>query len=105
MAIYDPDTNNLVCTSSGGPATIVTWKKNGQLLTNIETTYQQNQRIIFTVNATYENTLHIPSDSIVAYNAMYECLVANSRGNDSSIVSLEGINLHISCKMLNITFI
>ena len=57
--IYDPDTNNLVCTSFGGPATVVTWKKNGQLLTTMETAYQQNQRLIFTENATYENTLSI----------------------------------------------
>ena len=54
--IYDPDTNDLVCTSFGGPATVVTWKKNGQLLT----TYQQKQRLLSTENATYENTLSIP---------------------------------------------
>ena len=93
MATHDLDTNNLVCTSFGGPTTIVMWKKNGQLLTNVKTTYQQNQRIVFTENATYENTLYIPNDSIANYNATYECFVANSRGNDSSTVSLEGMNL------------
>ena len=96
IAIYDPDRNKLVCTSFGGPATVVTWKKNGQLLTTMETAYQQNQRLIFTENATYENTLSIPRDTIANYDTTYECLVANSRGNNSSIISLEGINLHIS---------
>ena len=93
IVIYDPDTNNLVCTSSGGPATIVTWKRNGQLVTNIGTTHQQNQRVVFTENATYETTLRVPSESIVSYDATYECLVANSRGNSSYIKSLEGICL------------
>jgi hypothetical protein len=80
-----------VCTSFGGPATIVTWKKNGQLLTTMGTTYQQNQRLISTENATYENTLYISRSTIANYDATYECLVTNSRGNDSSIISLEGI--------------
>lgn len=88
MVIYDPDTNSLVCTSFDGPATVVMWKKNGKLLTN---TYQQNQRLLFTENATYENTLNIPDDNIANYDAKYECLVANSRGNGSSTISLEGI--------------
>ena len=100
--IYDPDTNNLVCTSFGGPATVVTWKKNGQLLTTMETAYRQKQRLIFTETATYENTLSIPRDTIANYNTTYECLVANSRGNDSLTISLEGINLHISLSIISI---
>ena len=91
--IYDPGTNNLVCTSFGGPTTVVNWKMNGQLLATMETAYQQNQRLIVTENATYENTLSIPQDTIANYNTTYECLVANSRGNDSLTISLEGIHI------------
>ena len=80
----------LICTSTGGPATIVTWRRDGQLLTTDGSTYQQSQRIVFTENGTYETTLHIPVDSIKDYNAIYECYVLNSRGNDSSTITLEG---------------
>jgi hypothetical protein len=93
-----------VCSSFGGPVTIVTWKKNGHLLTTKGTTYQQNQRLIFTENATYENTLYISQDTIANYDAMYECLVTNSRGNDSSNISLEGIINHINHSNLKLNF-
>ena len=82
--------SGLICTSTDGPATTVTWRRDGQLLTIDENTYQQSQRIVFTENATYETTLCIPDDSIENYNATYECLVLNSRGSDSSSITLEG---------------
>ena len=86
----DPDTNELACISTGGPATSVLWKKKGQLLISDGTTYQQNQRIVSKETATFENILHIPSDSVANYNATYECLVMNSIGNNSMSLSLEG---------------
>ena len=82
--------SGLICTSIGGPVTTLTWKRDGQLLIINETTYQQSQWIVFTENATYETILHIPDDNIANYNAIYECLVFNSRGNDSSSITLEG---------------
>ena len=83
----------LICTSTGGPATIVTWRRDGQLLTTIDSAYHQSQRILSTSNATYETMLHIPDDSIADYHVTYECLVLNSRGNDSSSMALEGKRL------------
>ena len=80
---YDHQANALVCTSTDGPATNVTWKKNGLELNFEGTNYQQTKRIVFTENATYQTTLHISNDSIENYNATYECVVINSRGNDS----------------------
>ena len=85
--------SGLICTSTGGPATTVTWKRDGQLLTFDGSAYYQSQRIVSTSNATYETTLHIPVDSITNYHATYECLVLNSRGNDSSSIVLEGKRL------------
>ena len=81
---------SLICISTGGPATTVVWRRDGQLLTIDENTYQQSQRIVSTQNATYETTLYIPNDSIEDYNATYKCLVFNSRGSDSSSITLEG---------------
>ena len=86
----DPNTNKLICTSTGGSATTVLWEKNSQLLITDETTYWQSQRIVSKDDATFENILHIPRDSIANYNATYECLVMNSVGNDSMSLRLEG---------------
>ena len=87
---YDCDTLtcSLICTSSGGPATAVSWKKNGMTIT--ESTYLQTQMMVFTENATYKSMLHIPDNSIENYHAIYECLVSNSRGSNSSRITLEG---------------
>ena len=85
--------SGLICTSTGGPATTVTWRRDGQLLTTTDIAFHQSQRILSTSNATYETTLHFPVDSIANYHATYECLVLNSRGNDSSSIALEGKRL------------
>ena len=39
-------------TSTGGPPTTVTWRRNGELLIIDETTYQQSQRVVDRVRAT-----------------------------------------------------
>ena len=83
----------LICTSTGGSATTVTWRRDGQVLTFDDSAYHQSQRIVSTSSATYETILHITFDSITNYHAMYECLVFNSRGNDSSSIALEGKRL------------
>ena len=78
----------LVCTSTGGPATTVIWKVNNQIING--RLYQQTRRIASHQNATFQNILHIPRDSIANYDATYECLVMNSVGNDSLSFRLEG---------------
>ena len=86
-----PNGRGLACTSTGGPATAVVWKINNlQMLITSDTTYHQSQRIVSTEDATFENMLQIPSDSIANYEATYECLVMNSVGNDSMSKTLEG---------------
>ena len=87
---YDPSAKDFICISSDGPATNVLWKKNTQLLIADGTNYQKTQRIISTENATYENKLHVVNDRILYYNDLVECLVMNSRGNQSSNIVIEG---------------
>ena len=84
----DPGTKDLVCTSTGGPATTVIWKANNQIING--SLYQQRQRITSPQNATFKNILYIPRDSIANYDATYECLVMNSVGNDSLSFRSEG---------------
>ena len=87
---YDLNSSDVTCTSTDGPATTVIWRRNGKLLTIDEGTYRQSQMIVSTENAIYKTTLHFPVDSIEDYNAIYECMVLNSRGNDSSNIMLQG---------------
>ena len=85
----NPGTKDLVCTSTGGPATTVIWKVNNQITNG--SLYQQRQRITSKEDTTFENILCIPVNSIANYNATYECLVMNSVGNDSLSFRLEGM--------------
>ena len=51
--------SDLICISTGGPPTTVTWRKNGQPLIIDDTRYQQSQRITDTTTATYQNIIII----------------------------------------------
>ena len=88
--VYDPNTTALVCTSSGGPATHVQWRASEKQLVFSESTYQQTQKVLFTVNSTTETYLHFHNQSIDSFNTTYECIVSNSRGMNSSQIVLEG---------------
>ena len=68
----------LVCISTGGPATSVSWTEDGDPLTVDEIPYQHSQIITDTSSATYENRLRIVSISD-AVSGVYSCLVMNSR--------------------------
>ena len=73
----------LTCTSTGGPATTVTWTKDGAVITP-STTYQQTQMIVDTVESTYQNTLTI-AQSVTEHDlyALFNCMIENSRGSSN----------------------
>ena len=56
--VYNETTRSLNCTSTGGPATTVTWRKSGVIIT-INATYQQTQVVTDPVIGTYETVLTI----------------------------------------------
>ena len=76
----------LTCTSTGGPPTTVTWRKNGVLVN--DSLYQQSQIVLNTTTATYENTLY--GDHIEDLVGSFTCHVINSRGNNSITISSNG---------------
>ena len=80
--------NNLTCTSSGGPATSVTWRRNCAVLSN-NNMYQQTQVVTQTQTATYQNTLVIDS-SVTERDGVYTCSVTNARGYDNGVVGMGG---------------
>ena len=87
---YNDQSRNLICTSTGGPATTVTWRRDGVVIT-LSATYQQTKRVGDPVAGTYQTVLTIDSsldkDSIVG---TYSCTVENDRGNSSETVVVPG---------------
>ena len=73
------DRNSLItltCTSTGGPPTTVAWKKNG-VPVNISL-YEQSQRLVDAVEATYQSVLF--SDDISNFvGSIFTCEVDNIR--------------------------
>lgn len=64
----------LNCSSSGSPATHVTWNRDGAELTHED--YPQTQKLRDKTSATYDNLLTVTDGKA----GVYECRVENSRG-------------------------
>ena len=84
---FNRQSRTLTCTSTGGPATTVTWRRNGVVIT-LNATYQQTNRIVDTVGGTYQTVLTI--DSSVGFMGAYNCTVENTRGKSSETVVVPG---------------
>ena len=76
----------LNCTSTGSPATIVTWARNGESLSTDDGTYQNVQILTDAISATYDNLLiiHGQPDDIVGE---YRCSVENAINTPTSETS------------------
>ena len=74
----------LICTSTGGPATNVTWRKDGSALTVDGITHRQTQTVINAMTATYQNVLTI-AQSVSSIYGVYRCTVGNARGTSSAL--------------------
>ena len=82
--MYDNYTDTVTCTSSGGPATSVTWRRNCLILQPNDT---QSQTVTDTALATYENTLTLGGTD---NDGVYTCSVSNTRGYDNSLTGVGG---------------
>ena len=80
---FNSSSNTLTCTSTGGPATTVTWKRDGAVIT-LNTTYQQTKIVVDPVAGTYQTVLTIdtPVDQSDIFGS-YNCTVENARGKSS----------------------
>ena len=87
---YNRSSQTIICTSTGGPATSVTWTKDTIPLKVDGTTYQHSQIITDTVTATYENRLTILGDDEEDAYGIYVCTVSNSMGSDTSEIKISG---------------
>ena len=90
---YDYQSRTLTCTSTGGPATTVTWRKDGAVIT-LNATYQQTKRVVDPVVGTYQTVLTIgPSVGQSDIGGTYNCTVENNRGRSSMIVVVGELTL------------
>ena len=87
--VYEKTSQSIICTSTGGPATSVSWSRNNTPLVVDGTIYQQLQVVMDTSTATYENRLSIVSKS-ASLSGVYMCSVGNSRGDTTSSLELTG---------------
>ena len=87
---FDGQSRTLTCTSTGGPATTVTWRRDGAVITP-NTTYQQTKRVVDSVAGAYEAVLTIDS-SVGQSNIVgtYNCTVENARGGSSMTRKVTG---------------
>ena len=90
--LFDRDNTTLTCTSTGGPPTSVTWRKNGVPVNN--SLYQQSQRVVDTETATYENILF---NVISKFVGTFSCEVGNVRGTAEDTVELNGGLCFVNC--------
>ena len=87
---FNNQSSTLACTSTGGPATTVTWRKDGAVLT-LNATYQQTKSLVDPVVGTYQTMLTIdPSVGQSDIGVIYNCTVENDRGKSSQTVIVTG---------------
>ena len=84
--LFDRNSTTLTCTSTGGPPTTVTWRKDGQPIN--ETLYEQSQRLVNAETATYENILS--SNIIANFVGSFTCEVSNDRATVAETTELNG---------------
>ena len=83
---YDDQSCTLTCTSTGGPATNVTWRRDRVVIT-LNDTHQQTKRLVDPVNGIYQTVLTIdPSVGWSDIVGTYNCTVENDRGESSETV-------------------
>ena len=93
---YNHYSNTLTCISTGGPATTVTWRRDGVVIT-LNATYQQTQALTNATTSTYQTVLAIdPSVDQSDIVGTYNCTVENARGESSETVVVPGELYHIN---------
>ena len=73
-------TFTLTCTSTGGPATTVSWTVNNHTVTEDSVHHITSQVLIDPVNATYTHTLAVTGRLV----GDYQCTVSNNKPSSSS---------------------
>ena len=94
---YNRTSQTTTCTTSGGPATDVTWFKDNEkiITTSSGGLYEYSQVITNTTSATYENRLRI-IDKSSKVAGTYTCEVSNPSGSTNETLCIQGIFMKIA---------
>ena len=79
----DPPVFTLTCTSTGGPVSTVSWRRNGTLLSD-DSTYSITSEVTDGTTSTYTHTLTVTGRLV----GEYQCSVSNIRTPSGSTRSL-----------------
>ena len=82
--------STLTCTSTGSPATTVSWTRNGQPVTIDGNTYQLTQTVTDRAASTYENVLTINQPRASILGSTFNCTVTNTLGSGSDSIQVAG---------------
>ena len=85
--IFDRNLTALTCTSTDGPPTTVTWRKNG-VPVNLSL-YEQSQRLVDAESATYESILF--NADVANFVGSFTCEISNARGRNEVTLELNGL--------------
>ena len=97
--LYNRSTLTLTCTSTGGPATTVTWRKNGAVVEVDGTSYSQSKQVIDSAMGTYNSQLTFGDRSSAVGNVY--CTVSNSRGT----TPMQGKVDDVTCTRCSINYV
>ena len=75
-------TFTLTCTSTGGPATTVSWRRDGELLVENSSNYSVTSQTLLTdaEDAIYDHTLRVTGRLV----GKYQCNVSNNKPSSSN---------------------
>ena len=86
----DPPVFTLTCVSTGGPATSITWIRDGINVT-FDSTHVFTRTVVDALTARYSNTLTVTG----VEGGSYQCTASNALGTAMSPV------LNLTCKLIN----
>ena len=79
-------TFTLTCTSTGGPVTMVTWMRDGEILAENSNYSVTSQIILDLGNQTYNHTLTVTGRLV----GEYQCTVSNNKSSSSRNITVVG---------------
>lgn len=88
---YERFSQSIICTTSGGPVTAVTWKRDGVPVTPDGLIYQTSKLVLDEATASYENRLSFVALKSERFSGVYTCQVENIRGTSSSQLTVTGM--------------
>ena len=80
---YDEDSRSVRCISTGSPATVVTWMKDGVIIDESSTDYTLTQTITDRATSTYNNIVTVNVGAPGGVAGVYICTVSNDLGSDT----------------------